>query len=617
MRKETSIDGSGYRYLSQIPELKDGLPKGIFNKQITDVGGTFVALSCKSDYIIVTPTIDLVQSIMADENVPYPVMGVYNGVLKSEFVSYINENSVHKIAVTYDSLPKVRSWLEKEGFDCTYYKLLVDECHLLLEDMGFREKAINGLISELSHFKHYTLMTATPVDVEFLPSRFKELPYTWVNWGRNEIVRPYPRQTRNVYKSTVQLIKEFRKGLLLPSINGKLEKVKQLFIFLNSVQGIKQIIDTCGLSDFDDVKVVCADNLYNAQILGDITISKVTDPNAEINFFTKKAFQGCNLFSNNALVVVVSDGQMKHTLIDISTTMHQIAGRLRVNGKFNNIFKHIVYHIYSVRRAIRTDEEFSEMMKKNRKEVKTIISTYSQLSPEVKQTFVNRMNIEDLVCNYDPDSDSYVYNEDKEKYLEYNHRLMNKVYQSGLAIRGEYEKSGFHARETIYRHDEDIILQNIETASYEKLLRQYIALLQKDSDEALIKKYELEYPEFKQAVEQLGIKGIETCKYREKEIRFKLKATSPEIKEKVFVAFYKEIGEDKFITKFEAKRKLRIIYDRILGKGYKPTLSVLRDCEWFTVSESKTRDHGKQIEGIVIRQITRPITIRRNIKQVA
>lgn len=101
------IYANEYRYLSQIPELKNGLPFGIFSKRATDVGGTFVTLQTNTNYIIVCPTKDLVDSIVADKNSPYKVFGVYGKVLQKDFKEYVTNNKIHKIAVTYDSLPKV------------------------------------------------------------------------------------------------------------------------------------------------------------------------------------------------------------------------------------------------------------------------------------------------------------------------------------------------------------------------------------------------------------------------------------------------------------------------------------------------------------------------------
>ena len=60
-------------------------------------------------------------------------------------------------------------------------------------------------------------------------------------------------------KGLCNLIKIFREvGFRIPDIDGELRDVEQLFIFLNSVTTIKQIIDTLGLEE-DEVKICCAD----------------------------------------------------------------------------------------------------------------------------------------------------------------------------------------------------------------------------------------------------------------------------------------------------------------------------------------------------------------------
>ena len=107
MKTKTTINGNGFRYIAEIPEFKNGLPHGILNKKSTDVGGTFATLKCKSNYIIVCPFIDLVDSIADDKNAPYKVFKIYSGIKESDFIDYINSNSIYKIAVTYDSFPKL------------------------------------------------------------------------------------------------------------------------------------------------------------------------------------------------------------------------------------------------------------------------------------------------------------------------------------------------------------------------------------------------------------------------------------------------------------------------------------------------------------------------------
>ena len=51
--KQEIINGGNARYLGELERFKDGIPFGIVNKTKTDVGGTYVAANCSSNYIIV------------------------------------------------------------------------------------------------------------------------------------------------------------------------------------------------------------------------------------------------------------------------------------------------------------------------------------------------------------------------------------------------------------------------------------------------------------------------------------------------------------------------------------------------------------------------------------
>ena len=136
---EIIINGGNARYLSELPEFQDGLPHGIVNKTKTDVGGTYVAANCRYNYIIVCPFRDLVDSISADKNNKYDVFKCYGGVREHQFRKYIKEHKIYKIAVTYDSLDKLLKWMDGKTDGC---KVLIDEYHLILEDMDYRELAI-------------------------------------------------------------------------------------------------------------------------------------------------------------------------------------------------------------------------------------------------------------------------------------------------------------------------------------------------------------------------------------------------------------------------------------------------------------------------------------------
>ncbi len=594
------IDGTNYRYISEIPELKNHLPHGILAKKATDVGGTFAALSSPSSYIIVVPFVDLLLSIEADKHNANKVQSIYSKTNYLTFKHYVANNILHKFVVTYDSFPKLINWLESTNQPINNYRVLIDEYHLLLEDLGFREDAITKLMQTLSKFSHYTFMSATPIAEDFLPKQLAELPYTEINWGKKQIIKPHRIKTANVYSALSKIIQTFQNNELNLESSQGLKKVEQLFIFLNSVSGIKQVISTCKLTN-DDVKVICADTLRNNQILDNIKIGSILKPNAPINFFTKKGFQGCNLFSNNALTIVVSDGKKACTLIDVETTLYQIVGRLRTNNEYNNIFKDKIWHIYSSRKSVQSKEDFNTYMNSLQKETNIVISTYPKLTKEEREVYVRRMDIEDLICYYNEDSDLYEYSELKEKYLRYNYKLVNHIYENGLTLRTAYEQANLNGVDNTINID-DIVLSKAKTVSHSELLKQYIELRKLNTDPTLIKRYEIEHPHFKQAYDILGEKEIAGAFYLEGRIKERLYFKSPNVLNLIATKVYNQTN-GQFITNKEAKQLVALALDELKITQYKPTTALLNLSDLYKVETSQKTIDKKRVTGITLTKI--------------
>ena len=505
MNKSIIINGSSFRYISELPEFSNGLPFGIINKKLTDVGGTYCAVNCNCNYIIVVPFKDLATSIELDENNKYSVFKLYGGILKSSFKKYLLNNDIKKIVVTYDSLNKLINWL---GESITEYKVLVDEYHLILEDLDFRDSAINSLLDNIIKFKHYSFLSATPINSDFEFEFFKNLPHYEIDWGVINQIRPFKIKTPNIYKATIALINEFKKGLILDDINNNPAKVKELHIFINSVQGIAQICKTSKLKN-EEIRIICSDKIRNNLILDTYNISDVSDKNASINFYTKKGFQGCNIFSNNALIVVVSDAKLSHTLVDIETTLIQIVGRLRLNDKYQNIFRHKIYHIYSTNSNIKDDNDFENFIKTKKLESKTIYEDLLTKDEEVRSLYIKRLNFESDFLSVV--GNNVLFNERKEQLFRYKFEL-RKSYKDGLSIRDKYINSDkFLNTQQLYSSYDDIVLTKISSIKLEDLYNNFL-----ESDDKEL--YQLEYPEFFEYQKYLTIKEMSSLRWNKDKI---------------------------------------------------------------------------------------------------
>ena len=574
--KQEIINGGNARYLGELERFKDGIPFGIVNKTKTDVGGTYVAANCSSNYIIVCPFKDLVDSIAADKNNRYEIFKCYGGVREYQFRKYIKNNTTYKIAVTYDSLPKLIGWLSgTEG-----WKVLVDEYHLILEDMDFRYDAINGLMEEIQKFKYYSFLSATPIDLDFEIDFLKQLPHYKVQWNGVTKITPIRYKVTQLTKGLARFIQIFLdEGISLPDINGNVSKVEELYIFINSVTSIKQIADTLKLNP-DDVKICCADRIRNNKLLGEYQIESVSSPNKKINFFTKKCFQGCNLFTNNGLIIVASDAYRTQTLVDISTTMEQIAGRIRINDEYQNIFRNVIVHLFSTNKNVMSDEEFEMMMQDKEKEADKLLSGWSKLDKEERQTYIKRMNLDTELVSII--NGKMVYNNLKKQSFIYKQEL-RKIYRDGISIRDSFMQSEkFELTNQNEWEDFNIKLAKAMTVSYEQLLKDYL-----DSPSEF---YEQEYPEFPLIKRYLKESEMNTLRWNREKM---LKAVEDKKQvNKALLAIY----QPGFISNQDLKSKLKDEFGR-LGIKLSPKATLIENCTLYNVEKASRKIDGKTVSG--------------------
>ncbi|WP_418982528.1 hypothetical protein [Alistipes sp.] len=113
---------------------------------------------------------------------------------------------------------------------------------------------------------------------------------------------------------------------------------------MNSVTFIGKVIRHAKLTS-DQVKIVCSTSgeSYdrNKEKIDGFPISMPNDQPCKINFYTSTCFEGCDIFDKRGRTYIVSDGTTAHSMLDVATTIRQIAGRIR-----DTQYKEIT-HIYS------------------------------------------------------------------------------------------------------------------------------------------------------------------------------------------------------------------------------------------------------------------------------
>lgn len=426
-----------------VSQFLTTLPIGILNKKRTGCGATSVALENHENTIVCCPTIQLIKNKVAqypNERCPYILLGVIGGVKPNEIIDYITKcreeyNQPVKIMVTYNSFYKIKEVLAE---NINNYKIIVDEYQELLDSCVYREKAILDLLKQLRDLSNVTYLSATPILINYRPEELIGLTEYEIIWKNDDRVTPHRHKTNKPYAIVVNMIQRHKEGLVLQLDHNKVE---EYFFFINSVNAIKDIIDKTGLTN-DEVKVICSDTNKNKTTLGTITIRDLSTPNKTFNFCTKTVFCGADFHSESGLAVVVSSGLTKSTMLDISTDIQQIAGRIRTS---TNPFKNVIYHIYSTELSCKTQSEFDTWLNERIESAQGIIDNYNNLSNEVQRKAIIeriRLNDKEELALYEEDTNEVKLNTLKINHFKYKFESIDNVYKNGMSIKEAYERVG-------------------------------------------------------------------------------------------------------------------------------------------------------------------------------
>jgi hypothetical protein len=246
-----------------------------------------------------------------------------------------NENKIKKIIITYDSLPKLKNFINFKE-----YKILIDECHKLLEYAGnFKPKVVNDVMELMTEFKAYVAGTATPTRETYIPVQLQNSDKIKLVWEDSEPV------SINHQRLNANQLREY---IISIAVNHKRNpETGNAYIFYNSVSGIvkhcKDLIKFYGFTS-DDIKIICAQSDVNVKTVSSLgktfKIKEVIDETDKkeyypINFITSTAFEGQDFLDPDGRTYIVSDSKLEHTKLDISTQVSQIVGRLR-DSKYKN-----------------------------------------------------------------------------------------------------------------------------------------------------------------------------------------------------------------------------------------------------------------------------------------
>lgn len=554
------------------------LPKNcLFDKGKVGCGGTTLAIEGNEPYVIAVPHVSLVNNKVRqypNERYPHRIFGVLEGVSVDSIKDYIAEATMPKIMTTYDSLCKV---IEAFG-DVSGINLLVDEYHKLFTQYSFRKDAMICVLDNFRKFKSFTFMTATPLEEDFILDELKGLPVVTQEWDEDEkfTVTVNQKKCRSVMASAVKMIK----GFLAGEIEGN------AYFFVNSVRAIKELIKKVGLTDKDCRAIYSKSNPMNVGVPN----SDVDSEPKKINFLTSTVFEGCDIFDENGVTIILSDPYFKNSLLDISTSVQQIAGRIRDSRYIGTI-----WHLFERNRYIKdlTYDEFREWAQKESDTCRRNVAEYNSLGESA------RTRIKELDSPY-IEKDKYNlfhFDPNRLKIDLFNYKLCN-IYTSTVSLREEYGRYGINTETSSDR----LTLENLgidSGAGIDKSFKEVVLDLRNSNTitrNFKLREARLIYPFLPDAITKLGFERIESLKYSQRAIQDELNLISDHsIDFKICRRLGYSTGD--FLSNAKIKSDLEKAYKSLKLNRAAKAVDIFR---FYEVTKSKKRINGELKEGYTI-----------------
>ena len=563
---------SGTKYLSD--EMTSLPINCLFDKGRVGCGGTTIAIKDSEPTVIVVPFIPLIESKVSQHK---NILGVMGGVTDTEILEYLEHVLIPKIMVTYDSLPKVIKLINP-----LEYNLLVDEYHLLFTQYSFRgDSAIKEVLKHYKEFKQYCFMTATELEEEFILDELEDLPIVSAVWEDVREVNIHSIKCTNGVKATVvHRVNEFIKGTV--EGNG--------YFFVNSVDFIKDIVKACNLND-DNARAIWGKS--NKKQVG-LVKSNSTSQAKKINFFTSTCFEGCDFYDEDAKIHIISDGTKAHTLLDISTSIQQIAGRVRNTKYWENI-----NHIFTNTRYNNnlSYDEYKIDINKTIEDDKNDVKALNTLSDKGKKQHATNNTYISIVDGV------FIFDANKVKVDLYNYKLTNFIYKTRINVSDALAAKGFKVMEKTSNIKSDVINMDKVDNSFEEVVKALKAAESSDEYdilEVLMRDTELHRAAFAKydflekilADKELGFIFIEEHNYNQTNIKNKLIAISDKPKhDKVLKLLTKsgKVAIGSSISSDDAKKLFTKIYKE-LGIDIKPKGTELNKYFETKVKTGKVRE---------------------------
>ncbi|HLS53753.1 MAG TPA: hypothetical protein VK031_07255, partial [Tissierellaceae bacterium] len=299
-----------------------------------------------------------------------------------------------------------------------------------------------------------------------------------------------------------------------------------------------------------------------------VSRGKTTDEPKKINFITSKAFEGADIYDVDGKVVVISDGNREHTLLDISTKLIQITGRIRDTKYFDEIYHITAFNRYDDNK-LTYDEYRTSILTSLSKDEEFINYNIKRFKEQVVKYVENGV----AVFHYLDKEGNVKYDSNRIKIDLYNYKIANEIYKNRINLTSAYNRNNLNNSEFKTVDNSHIEIKNLDDVVNDfKVAIEAIKERYEKGEEylSLVMGYYEQFPYLLEAVSKLGFKEIKEMKYRTSNIKRKLemmKLTNKEDsyidKVKVALRYNTGIKVGMGYTGKELKELLQKTYDEV------------------------------------------------------
>lgn len=505
----------------------------------------------------------------AKEQAPVKIVCTYDQVEKLTLRligKEINENGDY---VDADNAP---IWV-----DINDYRLFIDEVHQVLEDYvdDRRNMNIRGMLRVMSLYKNVCCITATPLRKEHTLYEIRNFPIY-------RVIYPTMPQ-RKIVKKWCPRIGNSVESIVLDYLEGR--AVGNAHIFVNSVKfigqiisGIKNKIPDFNVTDYQEkIRVICGDNEINEKeiraavtsligkrdfisfmksvsdsgdkinvateieksIARQVTnlygvesfIDTINSPAKKINFYTKSSWLGADVFDKQAQIFIVTDGARKQTMIDVSTSLIQILGRIR-DSRNNKAYLLLSQNRYLLNEDEDIETQYQRDLEEREKNAKDFFE-FLEKNPLLAKKIDAETRKSQCYIMYNKRTGKYEKDDYLRMYDEISFRILQGDYRSSANLSAKLVEVGFEVEEENENNEPlKAIKEKVKNPNtkitFERIYTEYARLrdgnglmqasLFEADPKALLATFEALEPYVKGAYEYLGTEKVKALRYHRKDI---------------------------------------------------------------------------------------------------